>query len=114
MVIDWTGTLASIEGYNLSTIESAAIMNMMVSPPAAADVAEIELVSGLANDPATSWPGFTRIVGDGRMTSNMVKTGPDIPVGKVYRFDISVGFTDCNGVKSVLNECVTISVRAGR
>jgi hypothetical protein len=113
MPIDWTGFLASVDGYNLSSIESAAISNMMVSPPAPADDAEIELVSGLATDPASSWPGFTRIMGDGRLTVNMIKTGPDIPGGKVFRFDISVGFTDCNGVKSVVNECVSISVRAG-
>jgi hypothetical protein len=113
MPIDWTLPLSSIEGQSLSSIESATLSNMMVSPPAPADDAEIELVSGMATDPANSAPGFTRIMGDGRLTVNMIKTGPDVPVGKVFRFDITVGLTDCNGVKTVINECVSISVRAG-
>jgi len=113
MQIDWTGLLASVDGFGLSSIESATLSNMMVSPPAPADMTEIELVSGHATPPANAWPGNTVITGENRMTVNMIKTGANLAVGKVFRFDISLGLTDCNGRKMVVNDCVSISVRAG-
>jgi hypothetical protein len=113
MQIDWTGLLASVEGFKLSSIEAASISNMMVSPPAPADAADIELVSGLGTDPTSGWPGYTVITGENNITVNMIKTGAAVAVGKVFRFDISLGLTDCNGRKVIINDCVSISVRAG-
>ena len=113
LVLDWTRYVASTGGYNLASIKKAEIVNLMVSPPAPANPDDIALVSGLATDPATSWPGFTNIGGDAQMptTLNHIKTGPDIPVGSVYRLDMSVGLVDCHGHEITKNTCVTISVR---
>jgi hypothetical protein len=112
MQIDWTGLLASVDGFTLASIEAASLTNMMVNPPAPADIAEIELVSGHVTPPSNAWPGNTVITGDNRVTVNMIKTG-DVPVGKVFRFDISLGLVDCNGRKIIINDCVSISVHAG-
>jgi hypothetical protein len=112
MQIDFTGLLASVNGFNLSSIEAASISNMMVSPPTAADPAEIDLVSGLAVDPGNAWPGYTLITGpENNVTVNVIKTGPNVAIGKVFRFDISLGLTDCNGRKLIVKDCVSISVR---
>jgi hypothetical protein len=111
--IDWTGLLASVDGFKLASIEAASLTNMMANPPAPADPAEIDLVSGLGTDPGTGWPGYTLILGENNVTMNMIKTGANVPVGKVFRFDISLGLMDCNGRKIIINDCVSISVHSG-
>lgn len=113
--IDWTGFGASVPGYALSTIEAATLTDMLQSPPDGAPAldTEIKLVSGFATDPAPpSTPGFTAII-DGRATENLIWTAPDLPVGRTYRFDLTVGWTNCNGRKIVVHDCVSICIVSG-
>lgn len=107
LFIDWGGWLASVPGYSLNAIESAALTDLNVNPPAPADPDEMALVSGMDIDPPASQPGFTNIVGTA--TENIVKAGADVPVGRAYRLDIAVAARDCNGRKIVAHDCVFIT-----
>ena len=113
MQIDWSGFGASVPGYALATVDEATLKDMTKAPPVDADPDEIKLVSGLATDPdPPPTPGFTSII-DGRATETLVWTAPDVPVGRVYRFDITVGWTNCNGRKIVVHDCVSICIVSG-
>jgi len=110
LYIDWRTWLASMPGYTLSAVESAALLDVNVNPPVPANPNDIALVSGFDTDPdPPPTPGYTQIIG-GFATGNIVKAGPNATVGRVYRLDITVVATDACGRKAKACECVSINI----
>jgi hypothetical protein len=108
--IDWAQTLAQQPGFFLSSVLSAELLDVNVSPPVAADPAEISLVSGMDVDPdPPPQPGFTNI--SGTVSQNMIECDEDTAIGRSYRFNIVVIARDCQGRKIKVKDCVFISVQ---
>jgi hypothetical protein len=113
LVMDWSRWLASVPGYNLSSVASAALMDMTVNPPVPANATEIKVVSGMGDDPeppdngnAAALVGLIPPVG----TQTLFEVDSNTPIGKQYRFNIAVTARDCDGRKITMQDCVMVVI----
>lgn len=113
MVLDWSRWLASVPGYNLNAVTSAALMDMTVNPPVAANPDEIKIVSGMGTDPDPPDNGDAAdLVGliPPTATQALFEVAPATAIGKQYRFNIAVTARDCDGRKITMQDCVMVVV----
>jgi hypothetical protein len=114
MLLDWSRWLASVPGYNLNAVASAALLDMNVNPPAPANPAEIAVVSGQGDDPD---PPDNSDVAElvslmpPTVTQALFSVGADTAIGRMYRFNIAVTARDCDGRKITMQDCVMVVVQ---
>jgi hypothetical protein len=114
MVLDWSRFLASVPGYNLNAVMSAALLDMNVNPPVPANPAEIAIVSGQGDDPDppdNSDAAELVSLMPPQFTQAMFQVGADTPIGRMYRFNIAVTARDCDGRKATMQDCVIVVVQ---
>jgi hypothetical protein len=113
MVLDWSRWLASVPGYNINEVKSAALMDMTVNPPVPADAAVIKIVSGMGDDPdPPDNNDAADLVGliPPTATQALFEVAPDAAIGKQFRFNIAVTARDCDGRKITMQDCVMVVV----
>jgi hypothetical protein len=109
LYIDWRPTLTTLPGFQITEVMSVSLTDMFLTPPGPANGSEIAIGSGLPPPPPPGEaPGGTQII-DGCITCNYVWVGTNTPVGKVYKFDISVKLRDNCGHIAYISECVSIN-----
>jgi hypothetical protein len=114
MVLDWSRWLASVPGYNLNAVTSAALLDMNVNPPAPANPDEIAVVSGQGDDPEPPDNSDTAdliALQPPTVTQALFAVAPETPVGRMYRFNIAVTARDCDGRKITMQDCVMVVVQ---
>lgn len=111
LFIDWSIWLASLPGFKLTEV-AAAELSKIANPVVPAPPEELDLVSGKTPPPSPAPPGFTELLSNGTVTLNIVQAGAAVPVGNLYRLDLTVNARDCDGRVIVLKYCVTIYIVA--
>src|SRR5262245_43954439 len=53
IIMDWSPWIASVPGYNINKVDTAALWDMNVSPPVPSNPNVIKIVSGQSDDPDT-------------------------------------------------------------
>jgi hypothetical protein len=114
MLLDWSRWLASVPGYNLNAVASAALLDMNVNPPAPASPTEIAVVSGQGDDPEP--PDNSDVAGlvslmPPTVTQALFSVDADTAIGRMYRFNIAVTARDCDGRKITMQDCVMVVVQ---
>jgi hypothetical protein len=111
LIIDWSAWLASVPGFSLHGVASVVITDLNVSPTVPADADDIDTVPPLAGwtPPATDATAAARII-NGMASESLIKVGADVPMGRVFRYDIQVTARDCDGRLIAVSDCVFIRV----
>src|SRR5215471_6117480 len=110
LIMDWSGWLAKVPGFNLNMVESASLWDMSKAPPVIADPAKIKLLSGTDDDETPDNDDGAHFVSlippcAGQV---LVEAAPNLAIGGQYKLDLCVVARDCDGRRIRKCDCVVI------
>jgi len=111
-MMDWSGWLSKVQGFNLSMVESASLWDMSKAPPVIADHAKIRLLSGMDDDETSDNDDAAHFVSLVPPCAAMVlvEASPDAVISTQYKLDVCLIARDCDGRRIRKCDCVVITI----